>query len=61
MDRPIREHLAWLHQLIQELNLKLMENRLNQAQRNHLEGEIRSAQMALEHYRKALELEKQLT
>lgn len=57
MDRPIREHLRALHQRIQELNEKIMENRLTTEERNLVESEIRAAQLALEHFRKALELE----
>jgi len=60
MDRPIREHLRALHQRIQELNEKIMKNRLTPEERNSVESEIRAAQLALEHFRKALELEQQL-
>jgi hypothetical protein len=38
-----------------------MENRRTQIERNRLESEIRAAQLALTHYRKALELEQQLS
>jgi hypothetical protein len=60
MDRPVREHLFALHERIQLLNHMLMENRLSLAERNHVEAEIRAAQLAIEYYRKALELEQQL-
>ena len=60
MDRPIREHLISLGQRIQELNLQIMENRLTVDERNRIEAEIRAAQSAVEHYRKALEIENTL-
>jgi hypothetical protein len=37
-----------------------MEDRRTQIDRNRIESEIRAAQSALTHYRKALELEQQL-
>jgi hypothetical protein len=60
MDRPLREHISHLEQTIQSLNRDIMENRRTVAQRNRIEAEIRAAEMALTHYRAALELEKKL-
>jgi hypothetical protein len=37
-----------------------MSNKLTQDQRNQIESEIRAALMALDYYRKALDLEKQV-
>ena len=37
-----------------------MENERMQEERNRLESEIRATQLALDHYCKALELEKQI-
>lgn len=60
MDRPLRDHLITLHQLIQELNHQLTENGLTEVERNRVEAVIQSAQLAVEHFRKAIELEAQL-
>jgi hypothetical protein len=60
MDRSIREHLFALHERIGKLGLLLMENGLTQAERNRFESEIRAAQLAVDHFRNALELEHHL-
>lgn len=60
MDRPLKEHVASLEQRIQNLNREIMQNRLTKIERNRVEAEIRAAESALRHYRKALEIEHQL-
>jgi hypothetical protein len=60
MDRPLNEHLSFLENRVQTLNRLLMANSQTQAERNRLESEIRAAELALTHYRKAVELEKQV-
>jgi len=60
MDRPLRDHIAYLETRLQELNAQIMENRRTQIERNRLESEIRAAELALNYYRKALELERKL-
>jgi uncharacterized protein YigA (DUF484 family) len=61
MDRPLREHITHLEQRLRDLNTQIMENRRTQAESNRLQAEIRLAEMALVYYRKALELEKQIS
>jgi len=60
MERPVKEHIYVLERRVQKLNRLIMDNRRTQKERNRLESEIRAAQLALDHYRKALELEKQI-
>ena len=61
MDRPLSQHISYLEQRLWELHFQVMENARTQAERNQIEAEIRAALMALDYYRKALELEMQLT
>jgi hypothetical protein len=61
MDRTVREHIAHLEQRLHNLNAEMMGNRGTHAEANRLETEIRAAEMALAYYRKALELEKQIS
>ena len=61
MDRTVREHLAHLEQRLCNLNAQIMDNHCIQAEANRLQTEIRAAEMALSYYRKALELEKQIS
>jgi hypothetical protein len=60
MDRPVRDHISHLESRLRELNLKIMENRQSQEERNRLESEIRAVNLALSYYREALNLEKQI-
>jgi predicted nucleic acid-binding Zn-ribbon protein len=60
VDKPVRQHIRDLESRIQFLSVQLMDGGKTQAARNGLETELRVAQQALEHYRKALELEDKL-
>jgi uncharacterized protein YlxW (UPF0749 family) len=60
MERPVKEHIYFLERRVQRLNRLIMENERTQEERNRLESEIRATQLALDHYCKALELEKQI-
>lgn len=60
MDRPVRLHIQELEDRIQLLSVQMMDTLKTQADRNRLEAELRVAQQALGHYRKALELERKL-
>ena len=60
MDLTLRQHIATLEEQLKKLNQEIMEDR-TLAERNRLQAEIRAAEMALAHYRAALELEKNLT
>ena len=59
MDLTVREHIAALKAQINTLTSKLV-NEKAWAKRNVIESEIRAAQMALEHYLAALDLESTL-
>ena len=61
MERPLKEHISFLESRVQELNGNIMQNRQTQVERNRLDAEIRAAQLALTYYRKALELEKEIS
>jgi hypothetical protein len=59
MDRTLLEHTEFLKRRIEKLNSRGMQSSLTREQRNTIETEIRAALMALDHYRKALALERQ--
>ena len=56
MERSFKEHVTFLEQRIHYLNREIMQNRLTTVERNHLQAEIRAAEVALGYYRKALEI-----
>jgi hypothetical protein len=60
MDRPLKEHIEFVEQQLQSLNHRIMEDGHTNEERNRLESEIRAAQLALQHYKKALALEESL-
>jgi hypothetical protein len=60
MHRPLREHIEFLQRRLERLNRRSMSSSLTREQLNGFETEIRAAMMALEHYRKALDLEKRV-
>ncbi len=60
MDETVREHLRKLEQRLQALSQQIMENRRTRDERNKLEAEIRAVNLAITHYRTALELEEGL-
>jgi hypothetical protein len=59
MDLSVKEHLRRLEERLQVLNRQIMENR-GRDERNQLEAEIRAANLAIAHYRAAVELERSL-
>lgn len=59
MDVTVREHLRRLEQRLQFLSQEIMENHTRD-DRNKLEAEIRAVNLAITHYRTALELEEGL-
>jgi hypothetical protein len=59
MDVTVREHLRRLEQRLQLLSQEIMENHTRD-DRNKLEAEIRAVNLAITHYRTALELEEGL-
>ena len=60
METPVREHISKLEERLRALNMQVMENSRSREERNQIEAEIRAANLALAHYRAALELEKQV-
>jgi len=60
MNRTLSDHISQLKQQIEALGQHIMDNNLSRTQRNRIESEIRAAQTALDHYRSAIALEKQL-
>ena len=61
MDKTLAIHISFLEQKLKELHKELMDEARSLVERNHIESEIRAADMALAYYRKGFELEKQLT
>lgn len=59
MDLTLRQHIESLEERLKRLNQEIMEDR-SLAERNQIQAEIRAAEMALAHYRAALELERKL-
>lgn len=59
MERPLKEHIAFLEKRQQELR-DLDRGILGDTERALLDSDIQSAELALSYYRKALDLERQL-
>ncbi len=60
MDVSIRKHLQSLEERLEVLSRQIMENR-SRDERNKLEAEIRAANLAIAHYKAALDLEQTLS
>ena len=60
MDVSVREHLQKLERRLQLLSQEIMES-ASLDERNKLEAEIRAANLAIAHYKAALELEESLS
>ena len=58
---PVGEHIRKLEERLELLNMQIMESRRALAERNQIESEIRAVNLALSHYRAALEVEKDLS
>jgi hypothetical protein len=56
MDFTVRQHIEKLETHLRKLNAEFMEE-TDTARRNQLESEIRAAEIALSHFRSALEIE----
>lgn len=61
MDRTLRDHIAHLDTRLRELTTQIMDNTTTLAERNRIEAEIRAAELAISYYKKALELEEQIS
>lgn len=60
MDQTVGQHIKNLEERLRHLNLEFMDE-TNTARRNRLESEIRAVELALSHFRTALELERSLS
>jgi hypothetical protein len=59
MDRTLREHITKLEQRVKFLSEQLMDTQ-DPTARNRMEADIRAANLALTHYRAALQVEESL-
>jgi hypothetical protein len=60
MDRTVRQHIEWLEARLQTLTNTLMATDRRESA-NAIETEIRAVNLALGHYRAALEIEKRVS
>lgn len=60
MDKPVRQQIAELEKLVQQLSQEMVQNRKTLSKQNRLESELRVAQQAAAHYQQVIELERQL-
>jgi hypothetical protein len=60
VERPLREHIRILEARLEALNAQIMRNRVTREESNQLEAEIRAVNLALNHYRAAIEIEQSL-
>ena len=60
MERLLKDHVELLQRRLESIAYRLQETH-DREQRNRLEAEFRAANLALEHYRKALEIENSLS
>ena len=61
MDKAIAVHISFLEQQLSVLRKELTEEGRTRVERERIESEISAAELALVYYRKALQLEQQLT
>ena len=61
METPVGEHIRKLEDRLMTLNMLVMQNRKSLPERNEIEAEIRAVNLAISHYKAALELEKKLS
>lgn len=60
MNEALKLHIEFLEQQLQSLHQKVMDDGFTAQERNQIESEIRAAQLALDHYKKAFDLEESL-
>ena len=60
MERTLKRHIEDLERMLRQLNEELMHQE-DVRLRNALEAKVRAAELALRHYRTALELEQSLS
>ena len=61
MQRPLRDHVAYLEQKIVLLNKELEEPTKTLLQKNEIKVDLGIAERSLVHFRKAFELEQRLS
>ena len=60
MERSLGQHITELERRIHHLGQEIMLNHKTLTERNDLESELRVAQQALEHFVRAVKLERRL-
>ena len=60
MERTLGEHITYLQNRVQSLQRQLTDSTLTEIERNRIQAEIQVAELALSHYRKAFELEREI-
>jgi hypothetical protein len=61
VERPLREHIQQLEARLEALNAQIMrDGQATREEINELEAEIRAVNLALNHYRAAIEIEQSL-
>jgi hypothetical protein len=61
MDKSLRDHILELAKRLAGFNATLMEKGRTLAERSNIESEIRATQLVLDHYLRALQLERELS
>ena len=61
METPVGEHIRRLEERLRVLSAEGMQNSRSLPERNRIEAEIRAVNLALAHYKAALELENKLS
>jgi hypothetical protein len=61
MDQTLNVHISFLEQKLDDLHKRFLDDARTRVERNRIESDIRAAELALVYYKKALELEQQIT
>jgi hypothetical protein len=61
MDQTLNVHISFLEKKLDDLHKEFLDDARTRVERNRIESDIRAAELALVYYKKALELEQQLT
>ncbi len=61
MDLTLGQHIRRLQHRLEALNEEIMRTGISLEQRNKIESDIRAVNLALDHYRAALEIEQSIS
>jgi hypothetical protein len=61
MDQTLNVHISFLEKKLDDLHKEFLDDARTRVERNRIESDIRAAELALVYYKKALELEQQIT